>query len=315
MARPQKVGLEYFNLYTVFTDDKIDLMEAECGLEGFAILIKLWQKIYLEGYYIDWEDDNAILFARKINSNIDLINSVVTACFKREIFNKDLYDKYKILTSSGIQKRYLTIYKQLKRSHIPMIKEYLLIDTELINVITELTSINPELSTQSKVKETKVKESILNTTTKDIGTCSSSSADTGVDKNKELSKIALAFQGNGFGSINGTVKEMLLELLDIYSAEWIIEAMRIAVESNKRSLRYVKGILENWQRDGGMKLTKDKSNAAPKVIAAKKNRFHNFNQRSDMYSGEEINSKVDEIAKRKREELRNRKGGQANESM
>lgn len=169
MARPQKIGLDYFNLDTVFSDDKIDLMEAECGLAGFAILIKLWQKIYLEGYYIDWEEDNAILFSRNSHADITLIRQVVDVSLKRKIFSQELHDKYKILTSRGIQKRYLTIYKQIRRSYIPMIKEYLLVnDLDLISVITELTSINAELTPknteeiqQSKVKESKEEESII----------------------------------------------------------------------------------------------------------------------------------------------------------
>lgn len=103
MARPQKIGLDYFSL-DVSLDDKIELMEAECGLAGFAVLIKLWQKIYAEGYYIDWEEDHAMLFARKINAELSLVNSVITSCLNREIFNKELYEKYRILTSKGIQK-------------------------------------------------------------------------------------------------------------------------------------------------------------------------------------------------------------------
>lgn len=69
----------------------------------------------------------------------------------------------------------------------------------------------------------------------------------------DISKIANSFEQNGLGTINITVKESLIELLEVYSVEWILEAIKIAVESNKRSLRYVKGILENWNRAGGMK--------------------------------------------------------------
>ena len=168
MARPQKLGLDYFSL-DISLDDKVELMEAKCGIEGFAILIKLWQKIYANGYYIDWKEDNAILFSRKINVEVTLVNSVIEECFNREIFDYNLYDNYKILTSSGIQKRYLTTYKQLKRSYIPMNKNYLLINSELTSVITELTSVipelthdddkvNPEIIQQKKGKETKGEE-------------------------------------------------------------------------------------------------------------------------------------------------------------
>lgn len=303
------MGLDYFGLDTVL-DDKVELMEAKCGLAGFAILIKLWQKIYMEGYYIDWQEDNAILFSRKINVELTLVNSVITECFVRTVFSKEMYDKYKILTSKGIQKRYLTTYKQLKRSYIPMDERYLLINSELTTVITELTPINPVISTQKKEEEKKEeyikqeqKENPEETIAKDNGACSSSSSkDNGADELKNnLSLVAVAFQNNGFGSINATVKEALLELLDLYSTNWILEAMKIAVESNKRSLRYVKGILENWNRSGGMKLSNN--NTQPKVVsAAKKTRFHNFEQRSDGYTAEQL----EDVAARKRREYSER---------
>lgn len=156
MARPQKVGLEYFSLDVVL-DDKVELMEAKYGLDGFAILIKLWQKIYANGYYIDWKEDNAILFSRKINTEITLVNTVVDECLNREIFDFNLFDKYKILTSTGIQKRYLTTYKQLKRSYIPMKESYLLINSELTDIITELipddNEVNSEIMQQRKRKK------------------------------------------------------------------------------------------------------------------------------------------------------------------
>lgn len=299
------MGLDYFSL-DVTLDDKVELMEAQCGLEGFAILIKLWQKIYAEGYYIDWQEDHAILFSRKINAELSLVNSVINSCFDRDILDRNLFDEYKILTSKGIQKRYLLTYKQLKRSYVPMDERYLLVNSELTSVITELTPRISEISTQSKVKESKVKESILNTTTKDNGSCSSSSKDNGLAKNEELSRIAIAFQDNGFGSINITVKEMLLELLDLYSAEWIIEAIKIAVESNKRSLRYVKGILENWQRSGGMITKSDNSNKTTKSIPVKKTRFHTAESRTENYSNEQL----EDVMARKRREAKERMKGE-----
>jgi len=156
MARPQKLGLDYFSL-DISLDDKVELMEAKCGLEGFAILIKLWQKIYANGYYIDWQEDNVILFSRKINVEVTLVNSVVEECLNREIFDFNLFDKHKILTSTGIQKRYLTTYKQLKRSYIPMKESYLLINSELTDIITELipddNEVNSEIMQQRKRKE------------------------------------------------------------------------------------------------------------------------------------------------------------------
>lgn len=89
-----KIGLDYFPLDVRF-DDEIELLEAEEGLTGFAILIKLWQKIYSNGYYIEWNDDSILLFCKNINSEKTKVISVVNTCLRRNLFNKKLFDKYK----------------------------------------------------------------------------------------------------------------------------------------------------------------------------------------------------------------------------
>ena len=157
MARPIKLGLDYFPLDTTI-DDNLELLEAECGLVGFAIIIKLWQKIYTNGYYIEWDEDNVLLFARKLNMEVTAVNSVINVGFKRNLFDKTLHKQYKILTSSGIQKRYFKICTDAKRKNTSIIKEYNLLTTELTKFNLELTSLTPEESTQSKVEDIKVEE-------------------------------------------------------------------------------------------------------------------------------------------------------------
>lgn len=296
LARPQKVGLDYFGLDVVL-DDKIELMEAKCGLEGFAILIKLWQKIYMEGYYIDWEVDHAVLFSRKINAEITLVDSVVTECLSRGIFDKEIYEKFKILTSKGIQKRYLITSKQLKRSYVPMNEHYMLVNSELTSVITELTSIDSSISTQRKREEKKREDMKGKETEEEIISCSSPEPKNDlIDKN--LATIAKSFEQNGFGTVNITVKELLIDILDKYPFEWIEPAMKKAVSANIRKLNYVEGILKNWNANGGMKLdSEDKPKQKPKVATAAKTRFHNFEQRTSNYTEEEL----EEIVKRKRQ--------------
>ena len=165
MARPLKTGLDYFPL-DVNIDDNIELIEAEHGIEGFAILIKLWQKIYANGYYIEWNEDMSLLFSRKINASVNMINDVINSCFKRNLFNKKMYFEHGILTSKGIQKRFITACSSSRRKNITFEKAYVLVETpyfELITEFTELTheetELNHDESTQSKVKESKVKES------------------------------------------------------------------------------------------------------------------------------------------------------------
>lgn len=63
-------------------------------------------------------------------------------------------------------------------------------------------------------------------------------------------KIVQAFEQNGFGTINLTTKEMIVDLVEVYSGEWTLEAIEIAVKNNARNLNYVEGILKRWRAKG-----------------------------------------------------------------
>jgi len=67
------------------------------------------------------------------------------------------------------------------------------------------------------------------------------------------------------GPLTPLIAEALGEAEDTYPAGWIEDAMRIAVERNKRTWRYVAAILERWQREGRhdkKETPKDRSDAA-----------------------------------------------------
>ena len=151
-----KNGIDFFPLDTVL-DNKFKLIEAEFGLEGFAVVVKLLQYIYGEGgYYGEVNDDVVLLFSRNIGLGGNTVTEIINGAIRRGIFNKELYDKYRILTSEGIQNRYFNIVK--RRQNVKVIKEYLLGDyiQNLDNVNISQKNVNS--SAQSKVKESKVKD-------------------------------------------------------------------------------------------------------------------------------------------------------------
>lgn len=86
-----------------------------------------------------------------------MVKNVVEEAIKRDIFDKELFDKYKILTSSGIQKRYKEIVR--RRKGVDITTEYLLIDNDFgvnADIMTTPSIQSDSKSTQSKVKESKV---------------------------------------------------------------------------------------------------------------------------------------------------------------
>lgn len=129
MGQPIKDGIDYFPLDVDMdeTEEKIFVIEAECENErGFGMLIKLLMRIYRGGYFLKWNDRVAKIFAKRKNLDIDKLNSLVEVCVREDFFDKGLFDKYSILTSHGIQKRYFKVAS--RRSSVDCVKEYLLVN-------------------------------------------------------------------------------------------------------------------------------------------------------------------------------------------
>lgn len=159
-----KSGIDYFPL-DVTLDEKFELIEAEFGLTGFGVVVKLMQKIYGgQGYYVEWTKEVALLFAKRIGAGGNAVSEIVSASIERGIFDKTLYDKYQILTSKGIQKRYFEAVS--RRKSVEVERAYLLVDATLFskNVVVldknvNIFEKNADISQQSRVEESRVKES------------------------------------------------------------------------------------------------------------------------------------------------------------
>ncbi|MCD7871822.1 MAG: DUF4373 domain-containing protein, partial [Clostridiales bacterium] len=158
-----KKGLDYFPLSTEF-DDRVKLIIGEFGMKGLGILIKLWQKVYnSEGYYCKWSKDVALLFSCECRESNSVVSEVLNCCLRREIFDKSLFEKYSILTSKGIQKRYFEAC--LRRKSVSVKSEYLLLSeseiSDNVSILIPNESIlneNAAALKQSKIKESKIKD-------------------------------------------------------------------------------------------------------------------------------------------------------------
>lgn len=162
MARPVKVGLNYFPIdIDFFSDEKIEFISAKFGLMGEAVVLRLLTKIYRNGYYLEWNDDVALLFRKKVGIDFD-IKPVIEELIKRGFFDKKLFDEFGILTSRGIQRRYAKACEDCKRKNWSIDTRWDLIgiNQELITITPDLTEIPPEFSTQIKVKEIKEDEKV-----------------------------------------------------------------------------------------------------------------------------------------------------------
>lgn len=251
MARPVKEGLDYFPLdVDMDQDDKIALIEAQHGLVGFGIVVKLLMKIYKHSYYYEWTEKEQLLFSKRVNVDINSINAVINDGLKWGLFNKNIYETYKILTSKGIQKRYLEAIG--RRQKVKLIKEYLLLDSNDINAYKNLiivdinptlTVVNDNINTQSKVKkrESKVKESKEeNNVVSDAETLSQLSLN-----------LCKYYETLKPGQSIASQIDALAVMIDMYSYDWCKEALQKTVSKKGYFIKsYMEGILRNWKTDG-----------------------------------------------------------------
>ena len=226
-------GINYFPL-NVHLDDKFELIEAEFGLKGFAIVVKLFQKIYgQQGYYCEWTEDVALLFGKNEGLGGDAVSEIVRAAIKRGIFDSELYDKYQILTSRGIQERYFEAVS--RRKEVEVRKEYLLIKVDqiyknvrILNENVNISSKNVNISEQKKVEESKVKEKKV--------------------EERELPRLPVRIvklYENNIAPLTPITLQGLDDWLNAMSEDVVEYAISEAVKNNKRNYKYIEAILRN----------------------------------------------------------------------
>lgn len=251
MARPTKQGIDYFPL-DVYLDDKFKFIEIKYGLEGFGIVVRLLQKIYSQGYWCKWSDDEALLFSNEIRADIESVNGVVSECLKRDLFHAELYEKHGILTSKGIQKRYKEATR--RRKEIEVIEDYVLIGDMLPEKCKQNDGNNTDYGQQSDGESTQSK-------------VNKSKGDQSKEKDKRNEEEEARaqdpfdfYEQNGFGILPPLVREEICQWLDgNYFDEpkpVIVEAMKEAVRNDKKNWSYVNRILYNWS-DHQVKTLKD----------------------------------------------------------
>jgi uncharacterized phage-related protein lin1244/lin1753 len=172
MARPTKLGLDYFPHDTHTDEDTaLQLLEAEFGLDGYAVYFKLLESIYAQGYAKQWGEDECLLFAKKMGAvTVPKLSEIIKGCIRRSLFDEGVYNLFQILTSKAIQQRWL----EAKRKDVSAIDPKVCLIEQTAKgvssprkndkneekgvfaaktpVITAKTPVNAETTPQSKVK-------------------------------------------------------------------------------------------------------------------------------------------------------------------
>lgn len=246
MARPTAKGVEYFPLNVNFINDlKVRKLLLSCGAEAIAVLIYLLSTIYKdEGYYVEIHEDEIDLIALDVNVTPEFVLEVINKACEVRFFDVNLYNNFNILTSKGIQERYLKITERRKNSVV--ITQFNLINVYNNSINVNNNSINVDnnpvnvyKSTQSKVKERKGKESkvksLSNDSVKNVYLTETEKRDC---MNKKIYELYL----NGVGQISPTIKERLDDLVELYGMEHVIVAINTTIESGGSSIKYVETV-------------------------------------------------------------------------
>lgn len=190
MARPEKIGLDYYPMDVGFLrNKKVRLLRAEFGASSVLFVLYVLGKAYEEeGYFLKWDKDEALTASVELQKSPAYIGEVLQGCLSRSLFDERVFQMFGVLTSPGIQRRYIRGCEN--RDAIRIIKEYWLLDNNskkdvpagilgkcaFFSVSSEKTNVKPGETivkrpgnpqskekkskvNQSKVKKSKVKES------------------------------------------------------------------------------------------------------------------------------------------------------------
>ena len=170
-------GINYFPIGVNFMEENaMEVIEAKYGIKGAAIVLKLLCKIYKEGYFIRWDEEQCLIFANKAGREVQVaeVQGIIEILFIKGILDRNSYLENGILTSANIQKVWMEATKRRKRDLKAL--SYLLVKNLTLqedeapegenvtvnpgNVVHDVAvnAKNACNSGQSKVKENKAEE-------------------------------------------------------------------------------------------------------------------------------------------------------------
>lgn len=238
MARPVKEGLDYFPMDVDFLHNiKVRKIMRSNGPQSPVVLLGLLSSIYGDhGYYMEWDDDVRFLMADDIGISEEAVDEVIKKAVKVNFFDKTIFEKFSVLTSRGIQKRYLQASKRKKDSGIQ--KRFCL----LVNVSNNSVNVdnNPAQRELMHTETDKVKES--------KGNKNKEKDSRGDQTVTDPVQAVRDFYERNIGQLSPYVAQDIGYWLEDFSPDMLIEALKRTAEKNA-GYNYTKGVLRGWQKD------------------------------------------------------------------
>lgn len=262
MARPPKMGLDYFPLDVNFLNDlKTKKVVRNYGASAVAVALNLFINIYRDnGYYAQCDDDFIFIISDELKLEEEFVKNVIQKMVDVEFFDKNLYENHKILSSIGIQNRYILASGRRVRSKIipvydlinPQKEEFMSTETEFMSTETPENEglCQQKYTKEKKRKEKKEKEIKVKEIVKEKSeTENLADEPTATAEAQKISDV-FAFYENHFGMTSSFIQQSLMMWCNDLNPELVKRALEISVEENVLKFRYTQAILQSWANKG-----------------------------------------------------------------
>nr|DAV68511.1 MAG TPA: Replication initiation and membrane attachment [Caudoviricetes sp.] len=263
MARPPKMGLDYFPLDVNFLNDlKTKKVVRSYGASAVAVALNLFINIYRDnGYYAQCDDDFIFIISDELKLEEEYVKNVIQKMVDVEFFDKNLYENHKILSSIGIQNRYILASGRRVRSKInpvydlitPQKEEFMSTETEFMSTETHENDsfcqqeyAKEKKRKEKKEKEIKLKETVVSETDETKNLADEPPPTTEAQKISDV----FAFYENHFGMTSAFIQQSLMMWCNDLNPELVKRALEISVEENVLKFRYAQAILQSWANKG-----------------------------------------------------------------
>ena len=191
------------------------LVQSKYGIVGYGVMYKLYEKIFLNGYYTEWNDEICEIFAYEdCRLKSELVSGVVALCLEKGVFDRDIYARHGVLTSAEIQTKFFHAAKH--RKNFGFEPELCLIEVEVND--------NSDVENRQNKGRGKRQKNLF-----------------------ELYKKAAQASGEvDFVKGSDTFKPWL----ECMEPEVIASAFELCIRKHKENEDYLFGILGNWKGEG-----------------------------------------------------------------
>lgn len=263
MARPIREGFDYFPLDTDFFKDRhVRRLLRKYKSDGIIVLIYLWCECYGDkGYYMNLDDTLVEDISDDLLINPKRVEEIVEYLFEQKWFHKLVSEEGEdVITSSGVQKRYLSIKSQSRRKATDPDPSIWLINNDGSVSSEELRKSSEEIRNNSvnlrissdKQKQTKANKTEVNknkqkkTEAKELPSDSSDSFHSSFSDS-----LITRLEGAGVDIKQNTLRVINRWISD-YDRRSIDEAVDVAIQKKARNIvGYMDTVLRKWSLGDG----------------------------------------------------------------